>query len=168
MLPGTLAGGGLSPFPTGWPLLGSLSTRREALLHPHGTGQCEEGRGHASVREPPGARPLAHLSSLANTQMQESRHPQHPQHPKVSVPPPPRPSSPRRLRRGGWGGRLGEAGPGEAVWSVGRQHKAQVSFPGTASVWGLGLPPALRRRTFYQSGGCAGRGSWRRPCPESA
>lgn len=25
-----------------------------------------------------------------------------------------------------------------AVWSAGRQHKAQISFPGTVSAWGLG------------------------------
>lgn len=117
-------------------------------LHPtRGQCQCEEGRG-ADMRQCSGLLehvPWPALSSLANTQMQESRHPQHP---KVPAPLPPRPSTPRRLRQVGGEGSWGRWGQGSAVRSAGRQHKAQISFPGTVSAWGLGLPPAAQASYF--------------------
>lgn len=44
---------------------------------------------------------------------------------------------PKKAEAGVWRV-LGDVGAGAAVWSAGRQHKAQISFPGTVSALGLG------------------------------
>lgn len=142
MLPGAWPEA-VSPTHTGWPPLGSLSTRREQSAAPprgEGQGHCHQCWGLLEHV------PWPTLSSLANTQMQESRRPGTP---KVSAPPPPWPSTPKRLRQGGWGGRLGVGEQGSAVWSAGRQHKAQIFFSGTVSTWGLGLPPDTQASYFF-------------------
>lgn len=102
------------------------------------------------------------LSSLANTQ--ESGRPSTP---KVSAFPPPPPASAHRQGFGRWPGRQARAGmQGSAVWRC-RRHRAEGLLPRTVSAGAGALGQPLRRRTSSQSGGCAGRGSWRRPCPES-
>lgn len=75
-------------------------------------------------------------------------------------------STPRRLRRGVWRV-LGDVGAGGSSLECGQATQSSNLLPWHSVRVGAGLPLALRRRTSYQSGGCAGRGSWRRPCPES-
>lgn len=91
-----------------------------------------------------------------------------PSTPKVSAFPPPPPASAHRQGFGRWPGRQARAGmQGSAVWRC-RRHRAEGLLPRTVSAGAGALGQPLRRRTSSQSGGCAGRGSWRRPCPESA
>lgn len=188
MLPGALPRGSQTPPPQAlalggghghqWLPLGSLSTRRElSAPHPHRDKVAGGGRAGAETHPcwgAPGARTQPTLSSLANTQMRESRRLQHPKvcvrllHASSSLALHP----PRRLRRGGLGaGRLGRWVQGSAVWRAWAGNtKLKSSSRAQCPCRGARVLPAsrLRRRTSYQSGGCAGRGSWRRPCPESA
>lgn len=62
---------------------------------------------------------------------------------------------------GGGGGRGQQSG----VWAGNTKLRSPSLAQCPRGGWGSRQP--LRHRTFYQSGGRAGRGSWRRPCPES-
>lgn len=146
----------------GKPLLGSLSTRREHSRPPTNTVWCEEGRGS---HHPCGLlehAPLPTLSSLANAQMQESSTPSTPRSPCLL----PLALHPKKAEAGGVEGAGGCGCRGQQ--SGVQAGNTKLISPSLARCpQGAGLPLALRHRTSYQSGGCAGTGSWRRPCPES-
>lgn len=76
---------------------------------------------------------------------------------------------PRGLRPRMWAGE-GRLAGGAGWPAIGEQagDTAQVLFPGTWSPGGARRCPALRRRTFCPSGGCAGTESWKKPFPGSA
>lgn len=67
-------------------------------------------------------------------------------------------------------GGLGRWVQGSAVRRARAGNTKLKSSPLAQCPCGAGVLPTspLRRHTSYQSGGCAGRESWRRPCPESA
>lgn len=81
------------------------------------------------------------------------------------------PSTPRSLRASSPGPPPTVARAG-GLWGrgqqseCGRQHKAPIFLPAVCGGAGRSRRP-LRRRTSSRSCGCAGRGSWRRPCPGS-
>lgn len=131
----------------------------------HAGTKCQRRKDRAEAhwcRGAPRAHPPPTLSSLANTQ--ESGHPGTPRSLHLLLP---GLRPPRRLQRaagkaGRGGGRRGQRSGG-----CGQATQAEGLFPGAVSTGPGRSGGPLRRRIFSQSGGCAGRGSWRRPCPES-
>ena len=131
----------------------------------HAGTKCQRRKDRAEAhrcRGAPRAHPPPTLSSLANAQ--ESGRPGTPRSLRLLLP---GLRPPRRLQRvagkaGRGGGRRGQrsGGCGQATQAEGLSPGAVSAGPGRSA-------SPLRHRIFSQSGGCAGRGSWRRPCPES-
>lgn len=110
-------------------------------------------------------------------QIHRCRNPGAPSTQGLCVPPPrlllPGPPPTKKAEAGWAGGGWAAGGVGCRGQQSGERGQATQSsnlLPWHSVCVGAGVLPAspLRHRTFYQSGGCAGRGSWRRPCPESA
>lgn len=134
MLPGP-------PPSAGRPLPGSLPAGQEHPRPPTRTVWCEEGRGGHRRR---GLLERAPSPPCLLWQMHRRRNPA-PQGLRASSR---WLSTPGRLRREMWRA-LGGAGAGAAVWSAGRQHKAQISFPDTVSAWGLGSRWAPAQASYF-------------------
>lgn len=167
--------------PRGWPWTpvasaGQSVHQEGALCSPPPRGQSvrvRKGRGrNASVLGGSWSTNPAHPVFFGKYTDAGTQAPPAPQGP--GAPPPhlllPGPPPTKKAEEDWAGGSgLGRWVRGSAVWRA-RAGNTKLKSSSRHSVRvGAGVLPAsrLRRRTFYQSGGCAGRGSWRRPCPES-
>lgn len=120
---------------------------------------------------PPRAQPQPQPTlSLANTQGQQMQEPRGLGSRSLCSPLPG--PSPRPTQSEAWtgvgAGRAGAGGRGLSLESMGWPHEVQLLFPGGAQAGAGGPASRLTHHTSSPSGGCAGRGSWRRPCPGSA